>query len=71
MVTFHLRDVHRPAPGLVAATMEYQIGDQRWTQTFTARRLDDSALATALADAGLAVQDYLSDDNTWIRAVPR
>jgi SAM-dependent methyltransferase len=69
-ITFHLRDVDRPAPGLITATMAYQIGEQRWTQTFTAQRLDDGALAAALADVGLAVQEYLADDRTWIRAVP-
>ncbi len=69
-IVFRLRDVSRPGPNLVAATVEYVIGDQRWTQTFTAMSLDDAELATALAGAGLRLDRYLTDDRTWLRAVP-
>ena len=69
-VLHRLRDVSRPGPGLLAATVEYQVGDRVWTQTFTAERLDDEALAAALAEAGLAVDAYLTGDGSWVRAVP-
>jgi len=69
-VLHRLRDVTRPGPGLLAATVEYQVGDRVWTQTFTAERLDDQALAAALAEAGLAVDAYLTGDGSWVRAVP-
>jgi SAM-dependent methyltransferase len=69
-VTFRLRDLRRPGPDLLAATAEYQAGDQVWTHTFTARRLDDGELAAALAGAGLAVDAYLTGDGSWVRAVP-
>ena len=69
-ITFRLRDLRRPAPGLLAATAEYQAGQRVWTQTFTAERLDDQALAAALAEAGLAVDAYLTGDGSWVRAVP-
>jgi SAM-dependent methyltransferase len=69
-VLHRLRDLRRPGPGLLAATVEYQVGDRVWTQTFTAERLDDEALATALAEAGLAVDAYLTGDGSWVRAVP-
>jgi SAM-dependent methyltransferase len=69
-ITFRLRDLRRPAPGLLAATAEYQAGQRVWTQTFTAERLDDQALAAALAEAGLAVDAYLTKDGSWVRAVP-
>jgi SAM-dependent methyltransferase len=65
-----LRDVARPAPGLLSATVEYQIGDDVWTQWFTARQVDDGELAAALAEAGLVVDEYLTDDGTWVRAIP-
>jgi len=65
-----MRDVSRPAPNLVTATVEYVVGDQRWTQTFTSMSLDDAALAAVLADAGLRLDRYLTDDRTWLRAVP-
>jgi hypothetical protein len=65
-----MRDVSRPAPNLVSATVEYIDGDQVWTQTFTARRLGDTELAATLADAGLRLDRYLTDDRSWLRAVP-
>jgi SAM-dependent methyltransferase len=69
-ITFRMRDVSRPAPNLVSATVEYMDGDQVWTQTFTARRLGDTELAATLADAGLRLDRYLTDDRSWLRAVP-
>ena len=69
-ITFRLRDLSRPGPGLLAATAEYQVGERVWTQRFTAERLDDEALAAALAEAGLAVDAYLTGDGSWVRAVP-
>ncbi|MFL5796034.1 MAG: class I SAM-dependent methyltransferase [Actinomycetota bacterium] len=69
-ITFRLRDLRRPGPGLLAATVEYQVGDRVWTQSFTTERLDDQALAAALAESGLAVDAYLTGDGSWVRAVP-
>jgi SAM-dependent methyltransferase len=69
-VIYRLRDVSRPAPNLVSATVEYVVGDRRWTQTFTASRLDGAELAATLADAGLRLERYLTESRTWFRAVP-
>jgi len=69
-IIFRMRDVSRRAPDLVSATVEYVDGDQVWTQTFTARRLDDAELAVVLADAGLRLDRYLTDDRTWLCALP-
>jgi SAM-dependent methyltransferase len=69
-ITFRLRDVTRPGPGLLAATVEYQVGERVWTQSFTAERLDDDLLAAALDEAGLTVDAYLTGDGSWVRAVP-
>ena len=41
-----------------------------WTQSFTAERLDDDALAAALGEAGLDLDAYLTGDGSWVRAVP-
>jgi hypothetical protein len=46
------------------------VGERVWTQTFTAERLDNQALEAALAEAGLAVDAYLTPDGSWVRAVP-
>jgi SAM-dependent methyltransferase len=67
---FRVRNVSRPAPGLVSAVMEYADGDQVWTHAFTARRLDDGELTAVLAGAGLRLDRYLTDDKAWLRAVP-
>ena len=69
-VIMRLRDVSRPAPNLVSATVEYVAGDRRWTQTFTTMRLDEAELAAALAAAGLRLDRYLTEDRSWFRAVP-
>lgn len=69
-MTFRLRELSRPAPGLLSATVEYQAGDRVWTQSFTTARLDEPALRKALAAAGLALDRYLTEDRQWLRAVP-
>jgi phage gp36-like protein len=48
----------------------YVDGSRCWTQTFTETRLDETALAAALADAGLRLDRYLTEDHAWLRAVP-
>ena len=70
-IVFRMRDVSRPGPGLVSATVEYADGDQVWTQTFTAHRLDDAGLNAALGAAGLRLDCYLTDDHSWFRARPQ
>jgi uncharacterized protein (DUF2236 family) len=69
-IIFRLRDVSRPAPKLVSATVEYADGDRVWTQTFTARRLDDAEMTAVLAGSGLRLDRYLTDDHSWLCAVP-
>jgi SAM-dependent methyltransferase len=66
-VTYLLYDIARPAPDLMSATVEYRIGDRRWTHSFTTRRLDDARLATALAAVGLELDAVLTDDGSWLR----
>jgi SAM-dependent methyltransferase len=69
-IVSRLRDVGRPAPGLLSATVEYQVGESVWKQWFTTRRVDDAELAGALAEAQLAIDAYLNEDRTWVRAIP-
>jgi SAM-dependent methyltransferase len=69
-ISFRLRDLTRPGPGLLSATVEYQVGGRVWTQWFTAERVDDEQLAAALGEVGLAVDAYLTADGSWVRAVP-
>jgi SAM-dependent methyltransferase len=67
-IIIRVRNVSRPAPGVISATMEYVDGDQAWTHTFTARRLDDAALAATLGGSGLRLDRYLTEDRSWLRA---
>jgi SAM-dependent methyltransferase len=53
---------------VVAATIHYQLGDEIWSQTFTARRLDDEALHHELRGAGLSFERWCSDDRSWFVA---
>jgi SAM-dependent methyltransferase len=69
-ITIRVRNVSRPGPGLVSATMEYMDGDRVWTHAFTARRLDDAELTAVLAGSGLRLDRYLTEDRSWLRAVP-
>ncbi|MCC5580845.1 class I SAM-dependent methyltransferase [Microtetraspora sp. AC03309] len=62
--------VDRPEPHLIDATMEYTVGDRRWTHTFLSRRLDDDFLAAELDAAGLAMAEFLRGDRGWVRALP-
>jgi SAM-dependent methyltransferase len=69
-VILRMRDVTRPAPNLLSATVEYVAGNRRWTQTFTTMRLDEAELAAALDAAGMRLDRYLTEDRSWFRAVP-
>jgi SAM-dependent methyltransferase len=70
-ICYRLRDVSRPSPDLLSATVQYTIDGRVWTQAFTAQRIDDDALDMVLARSGLVVDRYLDDDRSWLRAVPR
>ncbi|CAM5305348.1 Methyltransferase type 11 domain-containing protein OS=Streptomyces glaucescens OX=1907 GN=SGLAU_09005 PE=4 SV=1 [Streptomyces glaucescens] len=56
--------------GLRSVRAEYEFPDATWTQTFRARPLTKEQFEEALGEAGLAVDRYLTDDRTWVRAVP-
>lgn len=57
-------------PGVYRATMGYWHGDRAWTQSFTSRRLSDEEFAGALAEAGLRLEAFLTEDRAWVKAVP-
>ncbi|MBV6700754.1 bifunctional 2-polyprenyl-6-hydroxyphenol methylase/3-demethylubiquinol 3-O-methyltransferase UbiG [Kitasatospora aureofaciens] len=50
--------------------VEYEFPDGRWSQTFLSRPLSTEEFEGALAEAGLAVERYLTEDRTWVRARP-
>ncbi|MEV0257144.1 class I SAM-dependent methyltransferase [Streptomyces sp. NPDC050732] len=56
--------------GVNEVRAEYVFQDAVWTQTFRARPLTPEQFEEALAEADLKVDKYLTDDGTWVRAVP-
>ncbi|MCH6163930.1 class I SAM-dependent methyltransferase [Streptomyces marispadix] len=54
--------------GASRTCLAYDFGGARWTQTFYSRNLPRPRFEAALAEAGLAVDSYLTDDRTWVRA---
>ncbi|MEU9704423.1 class I SAM-dependent methyltransferase [Streptomyces sp. NPDC047981] len=56
--------------GVNSVVAEYVFPDLRWTQTFRSRPLSKEDFERHLGEAGLAVDAYLTDDGTWVRARP-
>ncbi|OEU96646.1 class I SAM-dependent methyltransferase [Streptomyces oceani] len=50
--------------------MEYTTADGEWSHTFLSRYLPEEELTEALAAVGLALERWLTEDHTWLRAVP-
>jgi SAM-dependent methyltransferase len=57
-------------PGVRSVHVEYIFPDAQWTQTFLTSPLTAEAFERVLAEAGLAADDYLTADRTWVRARP-
>ncbi|WP_079054473.1 class I SAM-dependent methyltransferase [Streptomyces graminilatus] len=55
--------------GVNSVHVEYEFPDAVWTQTFRARPLTPEQFEEALAEAGLKVDRYLTEDGIWVRAV--
>ncbi|MFE8987324.1 class I SAM-dependent methyltransferase [Streptomyces collinus] len=56
--------------GVNSVRAEYEFPDAVWTQTFRARPLTEEQFEEALQEAGLQVDRTLTEDRTWVRAVP-
>jgi SAM-dependent methyltransferase len=56
--------------GVNSIHVEYEFPDAVWTQTFLSRPLTRERFEEALGEAGLRVDRYLTEDGTWVRAVP-
>ncbi|MGY0487172.1 class I SAM-dependent methyltransferase [Streptomyces sp. WG-D5] len=56
--------------GVRSVKVEYEFPDAVWTQTYRARPLTHEEFEQALARAGLRIDRLLTDDGTWVRAVP-
>ncbi|KUO13417.1 methyltransferase [Streptomyces sp. DSM 15324] len=56
--------------GVRSVHAEFEFPDATWTQTFLSRPLTEKQFEEALAEAGLTVDRYLTEDGIWARAVP-
>ncbi|MFI7014858.1 class I SAM-dependent methyltransferase [Streptomyces sp. NPDC050164] len=56
--------------GVDSVRAEYEFPDAVWTQTFRARPLTREQFEEALEETGLRVDQYLTEDRVWVRAVP-
>jgi SAM-dependent methyltransferase len=56
--------------GVDSVLVEYLFPDGEWTQTFRARPLTKEQFEEALAEAGLEVDRYLTEDRMWVKVVP-
>lgn len=54
--------------GVNAVRAEYEFPDATWTQTFLSRPLTKGQFEAALAETGLEVDRYLTQDGVWVRA---
>ncbi|MFH9426138.1 class I SAM-dependent methyltransferase [Streptomyces sp. NPDC017529] len=60
----------RSVPGVSDVRIEYEIDGMRWTHSFRARDVPDAMLERMLAAAGLRLVRYLTEDHSWVEAVP-
>lgn len=49
--------------------MDYEVEGSVWTQSFRTERMDDQELISVLRHVGLQLQDVLTEDGAWVRAV--
>ncbi|MEQ8144423.1 class I SAM-dependent methyltransferase [Streptomyces sp. OP7] len=68
--TVRIASVEPVGDGVDSVRAEYVFPDATWTQTFRARPLTREQFEAALAEEGLKVDRYLTEDRMWVRAVP-
>ncbi|MFF8998456.1 class I SAM-dependent methyltransferase [Streptomyces achromogenes] len=68
--TVRITSVEPAGEGVHSVRAEYVFPDAVWTQTFLSRPLTKEQFESALAEAGLRVDRYLTPDGIWVRAVP-
>jgi hypothetical protein len=65
-VSFTLADVDHTVPGVLRATMIYEVDDTTYRQPFVSHDVDDDRLDAMAAQAGLQVIGCLDNDRTWV-----
>ncbi|MEV5436286.1 class I SAM-dependent methyltransferase [Streptomyces sp. NPDC052682] len=67
--TVRVRSAEPAGDGVNSVHVEYEFPDATWTQTFRSRPLTKGQFEEALAETGLRVDRYLTEDRIWVRAV--
>ncbi|MFI2199407.1 class I SAM-dependent methyltransferase [Streptomyces sp. NPDC020192] len=67
--TVRVASVEPAGEGVNSVYVEYMFPDAVWTQTFLSRPLTKEQFESALEEAGLEVDTYLTPDRMWVRAV--
>ncbi|WP_225096572.1 bifunctional 2-polyprenyl-6-hydroxyphenol methylase/3-demethylubiquinol 3-O-methyltransferase UbiG [Streptomyces sp. CoH27] len=70
-LTVRIASAEPVGEGVNSVHVEYLFPDTVWTQTFLARPLTKEQFESALEEAGLEVDTYLTPDRVWVRAVPK
>lgn len=66
-LTIDITRITRPRPGVMSATMIFEIDGERFEQDFTAYEVDDDRLSTLAPAAGCEIVDVLGEHRKWIR----
>jgi SAM-dependent methyltransferase len=67
--TVRIVSVEPVGDGVNSVRAEYVFPEATWTQTFRSRPLTTEQFEEALAEAGLEVDRYLTEDGVWVRAM--
>lgn len=62
--------IEHPRPGVMSATMVYEIGASRFEQSFTAFEMDDARLERLAGTLGCVVDETLDEEGKWVRLCP-
>jgi SAM-dependent methyltransferase len=66
--TVRIMSAEPTGDGANSIRAEYEFPDALWTQTFVSRPLTKEQFEEALAEVGLKVDTYLTEDGTWVRS---
>lgn len=69
-IRMRIVSVDRSVPGVSDVRIEYELDGMRWAHAFRARDIPDAMLERVLAAAGLRLVRYLTEDHSWVEAVP-
>ncbi|MDP9332851.1 MAG: class I SAM-dependent methyltransferase [Actinomycetota bacterium] len=70
-VSFSLADVEHPVPGVLRATMFYEVEGASYRQQFVSCDVNDDRLDAMAAHAGLQVTGFLDESRTWVVLRPQ